>query len=88
MDWLLVRKVEVKPMNSRVALIVLAALLVGGCQDDSAATKPSAISYFQDSGLCFAGVDSFTYGGYKVISITNVPCTPQVLESASKGERP
>lgn len=55
-----------------------AACLLAGCEATSAPAPVSAdrLTYFEDyqRGLCFAALASQTHNGFKVVSITNVPC--------------
>lgn len=61
-------------------LILLTIMVIGilSCQDNSPANveKLNELTYFKDgrTGLCFAAINSLTYGGGKVTSITCVPC--------------
>lgn len=57
-------------------------LLLAGCTQPQSTSDDNDgiaqnLSYFKDSktGLCFAAVKSFGYGGYNTVSITNVPCS-------------
>lgn len=61
-------------------LFLLIAMLIS-CQDNSSIPVQSNklasnIVYFEDkrTNLCFAALNSYTYGGYAVTSITNIPC--------------
>lgn len=54
-----------------------AACLLASCQATVEAQNPTGdISYFRDNrtGLCFAAVSSMGAGGYRTVSITEVPC--------------
>lgn len=64
---------------SRQATLIVLSLFVLGCQDTDNTNVDSVkkyITYFQDeqTGLCFASVNSTTYVGYEVTSIACVPC--------------
>jgi len=68
----------VKNASIPTCAVVLMAALLAGCEVTSAPSAPAAssLTYFRDDarGLCFAAISSQTSGGYKVVSITNVPC--------------
>jgi hypothetical protein len=57
-----------------IALLLLLFSCSGVVNDSDEAA--SRITYFKDkrSGLCFAQVVSYSYSGYTVSSISNVPC--------------
>lgn len=61
-------------------LVVLFLMLVFlSCQNNSLSNKDEIvvnISYIKDenTGLCFATVNSLTYGFYSIVSISCVPC--------------
>jgi hypothetical protein len=60
-------------------LVLTAALFLTSCQSNDKPDKiePSqTISYFKDqrTGICFAAINSYTYGWSYVTSIATVPC--------------
>ncbi len=65
--------------------LVALLMVLGACQMETPLKITNAfkadIRYFRDdrTDLCFAGVVRAVYGGYTMISITNVPCTPSVI---------
>jgi len=69
-----------KSQITLVLIVLVLTLVVCGCGQDS--SKPDVesiqdnIVYFRDgrTGLCFASVNSDTYYGWEVTSITCVPC--------------
>lgn len=74
-----------------VVAIVLGLFFANSQQNTTVATigMDSKITYFRDSrtNLCFASVNSRSYGFYVVTSITWVPTTPEVLTLIEKQER-
>ncbi len=65
-------------MKRIIALFGL-LLLLAACQESSTTNVEkieNKITYFKDArtGLCFAALNSTTYGGSDVTSITCVPC--------------
>jgi hypothetical protein len=58
-------------------LSIFVLLLLSGCEQPTKPTTEiaSELAYFKDRfSICYAAVSSFTHSGYKVISITSVPC--------------
>lgn len=61
-------------------IILLTLMIIGilSCQMNSPTNveKLNGLTYFKDSktGLCFAAINSTSYSGYYVTSITCVPC--------------
>jgi hypothetical protein len=60
-------------------LIMLLLFGVYSCQINTPTNKEETlgkITYIRDykTGLCFATINSITYGGFSVTSITCVPC--------------
>ncbi len=70
-------------------LFLAAALPLMGCEseifkevaEDTARNLGKEIAYTKDerTGLCFALVSSRTYGNSYTVSISNVPCSEEVL---------
>lgn len=65
-------------MKKILIALVLGIILIS-CQGTSASNNEKIvdrITYFKDpkTGLCFAAINSDTYGFNKVTSITYVPC--------------
>ncbi len=63
----------------KMFLTIVMFLCIIGCQVNNVPDNGKiieSISYFKDTrtNLCFASVNSATYGGNQVVSITNVPC--------------
>ena len=63
----------------RIIAIFSLLLLLGACQSSTVTNVEkieNKIVYFKDArtGLCFATLNSKTYGGSQVTSITCVPC--------------
>ncbi len=73
-------------------MVFVALLLIASCYGGDAprpeVAKAAAgnVVYSKDdrTGLCFASVTSTTHAGYQVVSITNVPCTPEVEKLVQK----
>lgn len=61
---------------------IAAACLLTGCEVTSRPHTPDTddLRYFRDerTGLCFAALSSATHSGYRVVSITHVPCGASV----------
>lgn len=60
-------------------ILVCALLMLVSCQMNEStdnAQVQNYLTYFKDprTGLCFASINSSTYGGNRVTSITCVPC--------------
>ena len=56
---------------------LLFLVLLCSCQMSSSTNyKKLSITYFKDvnTGLCFASVNSYSYMGYQIVSLTCVPC--------------
>ncbi len=54
----------------------------------SGARLAASVEYARDerTGICFAEVQSAGYYGYKTLSVTAVPCSPEVLVLISAAE--
>lgn len=65
-----------KYLITAIMLAMLASCTVRSpASDADLADTAKQIRYLKDRfGLCYATVNSVTYGSYTVISITNVPC--------------
>jgi hypothetical protein len=66
-------------MKKLFVLLVFITITFVSCQMNGTSDNQdvkNSISYFKDerTGLCFASINSSTYTGYKVTSITCVPC--------------
>lgn len=68
-------------MTKKLSICVL--LLLAGCEPVTRTSSPETvggiatnITYFRDDqhGICFAMLQSASYGFYNVVSITTVPC--------------
>jgi hypothetical protein len=60
-------------------IVLLGLIMLVSCQANDTTNNNDVknnITYFKDAktGLCYAAINSYTYGGYKVTSITCVPC--------------
>ena len=61
---------------------LLTLIVLTGCSGsmrvapDQAVKILSELRYIKDptTGLCFASIDSITYGGWRVLTISHVPC--------------
>jgi hypothetical protein len=62
----------------KLGFVLLILLVLCGCQMNNPPTRPGPtdIVYFQDSRtrLCFAAINSTSYAGYEIMSISAVPC--------------
>ena len=68
---------KINTMKKIIALLFVLSLVA--CQNSTKSNVEkfdSNITYFKDAktGLCFAAINSRTYGGSDVTSITCVPC--------------
>ena len=75
-------------------LIIAASLLLlvalAGCTEAAPSNQTPLPGYFTDqrTGLCFAAIESVTYAGYQVVSLTAVPCDqvpPMLLRVTEPG---
>lgn len=67
-----------KKLMKKMLLVVILITLFS-CQNNSKTDVlklKNGITYFKDdeTNLCFATINSSTYGGYEIVSITCVPC--------------
>jgi hypothetical protein len=70
----------------KAILAVLAVIVLAGCVGgdapsvDTARKASNSVRYSRDprTKLCFASLSSATHGAFSVVSITHVPCTPEV----------
>lgn len=67
--------------SSTKTIALLACLLLVGCGAPVPSSKgdlknaSAGLRYFKDKhGLCYAAINSISYFGYEVTSITAVPC--------------
>jgi len=70
------------------SLVLLATL--AGCAEATSSNQTPSPGYFKDqrTGICFAAVESATYYGYSVVSLTAVPCDqvpPMLLRVTEPG---